>query len=72
MLLDLNSLSCACLHSSTILASFFLLLNHFTFRNNLGDFTIYFLDGIGINPAQTAGEYLSKPHGEVVGATYVN
>nr|KAF6371079.1 ubiquitin fold modifier 1 [Myotis myotis] len=29
-------------------------------------------DGIGINPAQTAGKYLSEIHGDVGGAIYVS
>lgn len=32
----------------------------------------YFLDGIGINPAQTAGEYLSETHGDVGKAMHIN
>lgn len=52
-----NCLGYAYIHSSTILAHFLLLLKLFSIRNNLDDFTTYFLDGIGINPAQTAGEY---------------
>lgn len=62
-----NCLAYACVHSSTFLAQFFLLLlKPLSFRNNLDDFTTYFLDGIGINPAQTAGEYLSEIRGGVV------
>lgn len=51
-------------------ANLWLFLNHFHFRNNLNDFSTSFLDGIGINPAQTAGEYRSETPGGMGGAFY--